>query len=137
MHSLSLTPPSPWYSGNFFNLFSRRDGSEKIKVIENSTTYFVMVTLPGFIKDDIHIRYSDGVLKIHASAPRMTLGSPGATQFAAKRQFYKSISLTKPVDDRLITYLYEENVLKIWLPKKSKFPMKGRLGLLKRFLKNF
>lgn len=130
VNTISVMPPS-WPGSGFINFFMRKDKNAKEQVLirENRKTFLIIAQVPGFIKDDISIRFQDQTLTIYASCYSL-LGQ----QTPFKRNFYRSIHIAKAIEVEQITSLYENNVLKIWLPKKpqsfvvsSKEGLKGKL----------
>ncbi len=130
MNTVSIAPSPSWRPGNFFNLFPRKEKTEKVTLRENSKTYLVIAVLPGFIKDDIHINYNQGILNIYASS-YLVSRTYTSTRLYGKRNIHKTIKLEREVDEENIAYLYESNVLRVWLPKKDR--SKAARGLTKRF----
>ncbi len=130
MNTISVMPPS-WPSDIFINFFMRKDKDEKQIVIrENRKTLLIIVQAPGFIKDDIFIRFQGETLTIHACCH--SLGE----QSSLSRNFHRSITITQAVEAEKMTSLYEKGTLRIWLPKKKSIQgfqlLASKLKILKK-----
>ncbi len=129
MNIVSLVPPGSWHPKDLLKLFPNKDRGEQLLLHENRDTYLVHVNFPGFIKDDIRIYMREGVLHIHAASFLVTRNTL-APAFYGKRNIHKTVELPEEIVEEQIRYLYERNVLKIWIPKKHK---SSRASLLSRF----
>lgn len=137
MNVVSLMPSGSWQPNDFFSLFPKKDKSDRIRLQENRKNYVVIAEIPGFIKDEINIQFRNGILNIYASSYTVTrhVGTPS---FYSKKNIHRTIPLRNEVDEKQIRYLYEKNVLRIWIPKKRSqssikaFDILRKFGLLPR-----
>jgi HSP20 family molecular chaperone IbpA len=112
MSTITFMSPA-WRPEDVFDFFSSKERKESLTLREGRDAYLVTAVMPGFIKDDFSIRFQGGVLNIYAS-------SHFITHSYAKRTVHKTVRFAQAIDEDQISYLYERNVLKIWIPKKTK-----------------
>ncbi|MBI2601624.1 MAG: Hsp20 family protein [Deltaproteobacteria bacterium] len=118
MNIISVVPSPSLGSPDFFNFLHKRQREGRVTVREDRQNYLVSMDLPGFIKDDININFSRGILNIYASS--YVIGpSYRAARSLGRRHIHKSVKIAGKVDEDHISYLYEDKTLRIWLPKKD------------------
>lgn len=99
--------PFEFLNGFFGNSgFIMQSGNEKIN--EEVDKFTIEISLPGFKKEDISLKVSDGFLEIHGSCSRWD-----------KVDYNKRYSLPPEIDDTRIEAKMEDGVLIISLPKKK------------------
>ena len=87
-----------------------------VNVEENGTNYAVTVSVPGFEKEDIIVSLNGRLLSVEAGVEHQqaTRGS----QEASSGRFKTQIRLPIDVDGESAQAFYENNILKITIPKK-------------------
>ncbi|USS90540.1 Hsp20/alpha crystallin family protein [Fructilactobacillus carniphilus] len=96
------------------------DNQMKTDVIEHQTDYEVIVELPGFKKQDIHLTYNDGTLNVHATNDinAEMQNEDGHVLSQERRSMDVTRSFYLPdVDDHKIDANYHDGLLKVTLPK--------------------
>jgi len=126
MNTMSIVPSGSWNPRDLFGLFPSKDKTEKVTLHENRDSYLVVAVFPGFIKDEIHINFHNGILNIHASSYLLNQ-NVSTPRFAGRRNIHRTVHLLGEIDEAQIRYLYERNILKIWLPKKDR-----KYGIMRR-----
>lgn len=103
-------------SKDFGKLFSSQAKNFQLCVTEEQSHYLVQAKVPGAIIDDFHIRFVGTELFVSVARKRAkSNGLPFAPQ---------KIAFERQIVTEKISYLYEKQMLRIWLPKKvasSKF----------------
>ncbi len=74
-----------------------------------------MVDLPGFERDDLVVRFEDGVLSIQGESTVAEETSDGARRHG--RRVAERVTVPEPVVDDDITATYHNGVLEITLPR--------------------
>ncbi|USS84551.1 Hsp20/alpha crystallin family protein [Fructilactobacillus myrtifloralis] len=111
------------FFGNFGkSLLSSVAGDNRMKtdIIEHDQDFEVVVELPGFQKQDIHLTYDDGTLSIHATHDinAEVQNDDGRVLNQERRSMDVSRSFYLPdVDDQGISASYDGGLLKVILPK--------------------
>lgn len=133
MSAMSFVPSGSWQPDDFFNFLSGRKSLKpgSLTLHEKGDFYLVVAVMPGFIKDEIQILFKNGVLNIYAASHHSS-PLPSLTGMN-KRSMHRMVHLHKAVDEKQISYLYEKNILKIWVPKKESTAFKP-LSLLRRLI---
>jgi len=94
----------------------RRHGIDtNLHVDETDDGYAVMVDLPGFERDDLVVRFEDGVLSIQGETTVAAETSDGARRHS--RRVAERVAVPEPVVDDDITATYHNGVLEITLPR--------------------
>lgn len=94
----------------------RRHGIDtNLHVDETDDGYAVMADLPGFERDDLAIRFEDGVLSIQGETTVAAETSDGARRHS--RRVAERVAVPEPVVDDDITATYHNGVLEITLPR--------------------
>lgn len=94
---------------------SRHGIDTNLHVDETDDGYAVMVDLPGFERDDLAVRFEDGVLSIHGESTVAEETSDGARRHS--RRVAERVAVPEPVVDEDITATYHNGVLEIALPR--------------------
>lgn len=104
----------PGKRGNIDSILSK-SFDDNFSLKEKPHFYLVTATINGIIKDDIHINFYDDKLSVYICVPLFKgsyfKGSIG------KKNFQKTITIPKKVDEKNISYIFERSKLSIWLPK--------------------
>ncbi|EMA25356.1 MULTISPECIES: Hsp20/alpha crystallin family protein [Haloarcula] len=94
----------------------RRPGIDtNLHVDETDDGYAVMVDLPGFERDDLVVRFEDGVLSIQGESTVAEETSDSARRHS--RRVAERVTVPEPVVDDDITATYHNGVLEITLPR--------------------
>jgi len=86
-----------------------------LHVDETDDGYAVMVDLPGFERDDLVVRFEDGVLSIQGETAVAEATSNGTRRHS--RRVAERVAVPDPVVDDDITATYHNGVLEITLPR--------------------
>ena len=86
-----------------------------LHVDETDDGYAVMVDLPGFERDDLVVRFEDGVLSIQGESTVAEETSDGARRHS--RRVAERVTVPEPVVDDDIAATYHNGVLEITLPR--------------------
>ncbi|GCF14016.1 hypothetical protein Harman_19510 [Haloarcula mannanilytica] len=86
-----------------------------LHVDETDDEYAVMVDLPGFERDDLVVRFEDGVLTIQGETAVTEDTDGGARRHS--RRVAERVAVPDPVVDDDITATYHNGVLEITLPR--------------------
>jgi HSP20 family protein len=86
-----------------------------LHVDETDDGYAVMVDLPGFERDDLVVRFEDGVLTIQGESTVAEETSDGARRHS--RRVAERVTVPEPVVDEDVTATYHNGVLEITLPR--------------------
>jgi len=86
-----------------------------LHVDETDDGYAVMVDLPGFERDELIVRFEDGVLTIQGETAVTENTDSGARRHS--RRVAERITVPEPVVDDEITATYHNGVLEITLPR--------------------
>jgi HSP20 family protein len=86
-----------------------------LHVDEGDDEYLVMADLPGFERDDLVVRFADGVLSIQGETTVAEDTSAGAHRHS--RRVAERVVVPDPVVDDDITATYHNGVLEITLPR--------------------
>jgi len=86
-----------------------------LHVDETDDGYAVMVDLPGFERDDLVVRFEDGVLTIQGESTVAEETGDGARRHS--RRVAERVTVPEPVVDEDITATYHNGVLEITLPR--------------------
>ena len=84
------------------------DNVRRERISETDDEFTIEISLPGFKKEDVSIKTSDGFLEIHGSCSRWD-----------KVDYNKRYSLPDEIDATKIGAKMEDGVLVISLPKKK------------------
>jgi HSP20 family protein len=97
----------------------RRGGTidTNVNVEETDDGYVVLADLPGFEKEDLSIRFEDGVLTIHGETD-VAEESDHMTARRSRRVFER-MALPETVQEDEITASYQNGVLEIVLPTEE------------------
>ncbi|NLV05268.1 Hsp20 family protein [Haloarcula rubripromontorii] len=96
----------------------RRHGIDtNLHVDETDDGYVVMVDLPGFERDDLAVRFEDGVLNIHGETTVAAETSDGTRRHS--RRVAERVTVPQPVVEDEITATYHNGVLEIALPRAA------------------
>ncbi|EMA10949.1 HSP20 family protein [Haloarcula vallismortis] len=86
-----------------------------LHVDETDDGYAVMVDLPGFERDELVVRFVDGVLSIQGETAVTEDTDGGARRHS--RRVAEHVTVPEPVVDEDITATYHNGVLEITLPR--------------------
>ncbi len=93
-----------------------------VDVIDEGEQYRVVVDLPGFNKEDIEVYFEDGDLVIKAER-KVEEEEKGRDYLRRERRygmFYRRLSLPAEIDASGVKAKYNNGVLEIVIPKRSK-----------------
>jgi HSP20 family protein len=96
-----------------------------IDVYESPAEIILRVELPGVRKDDLQLRWRDGLLTITGTKDRQREGVEGGRYLCVERQygkFRRDIAIRVPVDFRKSSADLRNGLLKIHLPKVVEQP---------------
>ncbi len=96
------------------------DNWPKMNLYDTGEQIEVKVELPGFVKEDIHIKVQGNYLELSGS--RMTSGPEGYTAHRQEREnptFTRSMTLPIEVDSSKATASIKEGILHFILPKSD------------------
>lgn len=99
----------------------------RVNVTENSDRYLVEAELPGFAKEEIHLRVSDGHLIMTAEHSSENVCHQTANRYSERVccNYMRSFDL-RSVDSGAITARFENGVLYLELPKKPECTLPQR-----------
>lgn len=129
----SIEPVSDLFQGLFRPLRGMASAEEsqlasmKIDVTENETAYTVKAEMPGVDKKDIDIRIDGSTVSISAKVERNEEQKEGERVIRRERYsgaFSRSFTLASDIDDAAATAQYQDGVLSLTLPKKSRVEQK-------------
>ncbi|WP_058994133.1 Hsp20/alpha crystallin family protein [Haloarcula sp. CBA1127] len=98
-----------------------------LHVDETDDGYVVMVDLPGFERDDLSVRFEDGVLSIQGETTVATETSDGARRHS--RRVAERVAVPQPVVDDDITATYHNGVLEVTLPRADDADDSNRIDI--------
>ena len=112
MTSLSLAPNNmgPSLPNPFQRRFWQRRPSvpeDNQKVTRGRETVQVLLTAPGFLQDDFQLFFTGKALKVSA------VRSVGTSC----NYLLRVVPIDVPVDASKISFIYEQSVLRVWLPR--------------------
>jgi len=123
------------FCGDFIEIGSAVDKpylapSTPTNVMETKDCYRIQLALPGFRRNQIHLRVEDGVLMISAEVKRQKdeQFKKYFKQEIFSSSFEKSILLPEDVNDDDIKASFKDGLLEIELPK-SEHPIKSSLEI--------
>lgn len=120
MNSISLLPPpqDPFDFSRFFS--AEKSERSKFRIREDRHQYKITLKIPGFIIDDIHIHFRAEALHIFANSCRPRFKAQKQAHFSLEQhKFQKHIPIPEDILEDQISYLYEEEVLTVLVPKKK------------------
>ncbi len=82
--------------------------TKRERISETDDNYTIEISLPGFKKEDVSLKTTDGFLEIHGSCSRWD-----------KVDYNKRYSLPDEIDSSKIEAKMEDGILVITLPKKK------------------
>ena len=115
------------------NRFFRRPAIQKLRIRENPDEIEVLIWLPGYIQDDISVLLKNRELTVTAISSQAAMGdgtlslsyeepfllqTPWDPPDSPRKRFQQRITIPSPVEEKRARYLYENQFLKVWLPKK-------------------
>jgi HSP20 family protein len=91
----------------------------QVDISENDDSYLVVAELPGLSKDDVHITFTDGFLKIEGERKKEM--EEKETNFHRVERVYgkfcRTFQLPKQVKNDKLSADFKDGILKINLPK--------------------
>jgi HSP20 family protein len=121
----------PFLPALFNEVFERPSNETEVtykpaaNVREDEKTYTLELALPGFVKDEITIKFEDEVLTITAGRqPKEDEKGPKYTwnEFGYKSKYERSFQLPETVNADEISAAFENGILLVTLPKKEAQP---------------
>lgn len=95
----------------------------KTDIRENEDSYEVLVDLPGFAKEDIHVKLEKGYMTISAAREQNEEEKDKDGKFIRRERYSGSVSRSFYVGDALTTEevkaKYESGILQLTVPKKE------------------
>ena len=122
------------FCGDFMDIGVTYDTSRHTatptNVLETQTAYRIQVALPGFRRDQIHIKVDDDILLISADvkARKREVQQKYHKQEIFSSSFERSILLPEDVNDEDIRASFRDGLLNIELPK-SDHPTKSSIEI--------
>ena len=123
------------FCGDFIELGANNDRghlmtSTPTNVVETADAYQIQIALPGFRKNQIHLKVEDDILLISAEArsEKTQVQKKYHKQEIFSSSFEKSILLPEDVNDDDIKASFMDGLLNIELPK-SNHPTKSSLEI--------
>jgi HSP20 family protein len=109
---------------------SSRQTATPTNVLETRTAYRIQVALPGFRRDQIHIKVDDDILLISAEVKtrKREVQQKYHKQEIFSSSFERSILLPEDVNDEDIRASFRDGLLNIELPK-SDHPTKSSIEI--------
>ena len=95
----------------------------RMDVTETEQAYTVKADIPGVRKEDIKIDIDGNHVTISAESRRESEEKQGESVVRSERYFgqqYRSFSLANEINDAEVTAKYQDGVLELVLPKKSR-----------------
>lgn len=92
--------------------------SVKVNVRDEQDAYVLALAAPGLQKEDFHLKLDQHVLSISAEAPKGSASEGYTRQEFDYRGFERSFQLPEAVDEAAIAATYEQDILRVRLPKK-------------------
>lgn len=122
------------FFGDFFPRFDRSSlASFKTDITDEGDSYKIEADLPGFKKEDIHLDVSDNILTLSAERHSEHEDKEKNSKYLRCERSYGSYSRSFDLSDvksEDITAKYEDGVLTLNLPKKTKeVPASRRIEL--------
>jgi HSP20 family protein len=102
--------------------FSQQEWQPAIDIYETPDEVIVLVEMAGVNKDDIKVEMEKDILRIHGTRPDWSpIGKLKLHQMEIDYgRFLRIIRITLPIEDEGISAKYNDGVLRITLPKRSK-----------------
>ena len=123
------------FCGDFIELGASNDRGKLIastptNVLETANAYQIQIALPGFRKNQIHLKVEDDILLISAEvrSEKTHVQKKYHKQEIFSSSFEKSILLPEDVNDNDIKASFKDGLLNIQLPK-SNHPTKSSLEI--------
>ncbi|MCR5815042.1 MAG: Hsp20/alpha crystallin family protein [Desulfovibrio sp.] len=113
---------------NFPSLWTRNDNKTQsflpsLDVISNEQNYTIKADLPGMQKNDVKLEINDGVLTLAGEKSQQKQENEGTNCHLQERcfgAFSRSLTLPDDVDSQHITAQFQDGVLTITLPRKTR-----------------
>lgn len=105
LEETELATPTTWYP--------------LVDIQENNNEFVVTAELPGMKRDDIHIRYKDGVLTIEGERKQEKEEKDVNYHRVERRygKFFRTFQLPAMIKEDKIDAIYKDGILTIHLPK--------------------
>jgi len=123
------------FCGDFIELGASNNrgnliASTPTNVLETADAYQIQIALPGFRKNQIHLKVEDDILLISAEvrSEKSHVQKKYHKQEIFSSSFEKSLLLPEDVNDNDIKASFKDGLLNIQLPK-SKHPTKSSLEI--------
>lgn len=101
-----------------------------VEVVENEKSYTVTAELPGLEKDDIQVRFDDGMLTIQGEKREELREEDPKKQYHLFERRYgafaRTFTLPSMVDENAIKATFKAGVLQVSLPKSSNAKPRGK-----------
>ena len=101
-----------------------------VEVVENEKSYTVTAELPGLEKDDVQVRFDDGMLTIQGEKREERREEDPKRQYHLFERTYGSFARTftfpSMVDDGALAAKFKAGVLEVTLPKNSNAKPRGK-----------
>lgn len=118
-----LHPEDSFFDQVFNSLYEGRTGRPNVDIKEKKDAFEVCAELPGMDKEDIHISFKNNVLSIAAKQSQEKEEQDDEGNYIRRERFAQSYQrqfIIEGVDDKNINARYENGILTIDLPKRSK-----------------
>lgn len=93
--------------------FSEMDAGINLSLVTDDEGYVVLADMPGFEKEEIDLRFDDGVLSVEAS--HETSSDDGTTAQHHSRHVHERLHVGDVIDEE-ISATYQNGVLEVRLP---------------------
>ena len=101
-----------------------------VEVVENEKSYVVTAELPGLEKDDVQVRFDDGMLTIQGEKREELREEDPKKQYHLFERRYgafaRTFTLPSPVDENAIKATFKGGVLQVSLPKTTNAKPRGK-----------
>ncbi|MDE0582137.1 Hsp20/alpha crystallin family protein [Planococcus sp. A6] len=105
---------------DFFDRFFKESNYPQVDVKEANGQYEVVVDVPGFSKDDIHVDFKDGYLSISGKKEESSETSQDEGHYIRKERSFGSFKRSfyvGDVDEQAIKGNFKDGVLQLTVPK--------------------
>jgi len=99
-----------------------------VNIQENETEYRIELAVPGLKKEDIKVRFDNGLLSISAEQKQEVEDKKDnyTHREFSYQNFKRNFKLPEIINEEAIDAKYEEGVLKVIIPKREEAQLKRR-----------
>lgn len=92
-----------------------------VDIYDNKEDYLLVFLMPGLKNGNISIEIADNVLTVEEKRDKKKAAKPKnlILEEIEKRRYYRKFKLTNDIDEKKISALMEDGIVKVTLPKKK------------------